>query len=187
VKGPGGVLGTLEEYTAGVTGSVVSLGDGCSMFNPDACIQHALGLPSDSQLYDPALAKIGISNTTTSYNIGYLAGTAAQFLVGIGEESAVSDGTSIANKIVRKAAGCLTLGRNSFTAGTRVLLAAGQAVPISSFKPGDKVLASDTRTGKDQPEAVTAVEVNHDTNLYDLTVKTSAGAQVIHTTASHLF
>ena len=96
VKGPGGILGTLEGYEAGVTGSVVSLGDGCSAINPDACIQHLLSLPSDTQLYDDALAKIGISNSTTSYNTGYLAGTAAQFLIpGIGDEAAVSDGTSI--------------------------------------------------------------------------------------------
>ena len=76
---------------------------------------------------------------------------------------------------------------SSFTAGTLVLLATGKTTPISQLRPGDKVLASDTRTGKDQPEAVTAVLVHHDTNLYDLTVKTSHGTQVIHTTASHLF
>jgi hypothetical protein len=31
------------------------------------------------------------------------------------------------------------------------------------------------------------VMVHHDTDLYDLTVKTSAGTEVIHTTAGHLF
>ena len=184
VKGPGGILGTLKEYEAGVTGSVVSLGDGCSVLNPDACIQHLLALPSDSQLYDSALVKIGISNSTTSYNFGYIAGTIGQFLLGTGEASAAAKGSSFADKITEElAASC----KMSFTAGTRVLLAAGQAAPISSLKPGDKVLASDTRTGKDQPETVTAVEVHHDTDLYDLTVKTSHGIEVIHTTASHLF
>jgi hypothetical protein len=53
---------------------------------------------------------------------------------------------------------CLT--GQSFTAGTLVLLASGKAVPISSLKAGDKVLAADTKTGKDQPEGVTAVLVH---------------------------
>ena len=39
-----------------------------------------------------------------------------------------------------------TPGGDSFTAATLVLLASGKAVPISSLKPGDKVLASDTNT-----------------------------------------
>ena len=75
----------------------------------------------------------------------------------------------------------------SFAPSTEVLLASGKAVPISSLKPGDKVLATDTSTGKDQPETVTAVQVHHDTDLYDLRVKTPHGVQVIHATASHLF
>ena len=78
-------------------------------------------------------------------------------------------------------------GGQSFTAGTPVLLASGAAVPVSSLKPGDTVLADDARTGKDQPEKVTAVLVHHDTDLYDLTVKTSHGTGVIHTTSNHLF
>ena len=76
---------------------------------------------------------------------------------------------------------------NSFAAATPVLLASGKAVPISALKAGDKVLADDTKTGKDQAEAVTAVMVHHDTDLYDLTVKTSHGTEVIHTTSNHLF
>jgi hypothetical protein len=75
----------------------------------------------------------------------------------------------------------------SFTADTQVLLASGKTAPISSLKPGDKVQAHDTATGKNQPETVAAVEVHHDTNLYDLNVKTPHGVQVIHTTANHLF
>jgi hypothetical protein len=75
----------------------------------------------------------------------------------------------------------------SFAPSTEVLLASGKAVPISSLKPGDKVLATNTSTGKTSPETITAVEVNHDTDLYDLRVKTSHGVEVIHTTSSHLF
>jgi hypothetical protein len=75
----------------------------------------------------------------------------------------------------------------SFSAGTKVLLASGVAVPIASLKPGDKVLATNVKTGKTQAEPVTAVLLHHDTDLYDLTVKTARGTAVIHTTTMHLF
>jgi RHS repeat-associated protein len=78
-------------------------------------------------------------------------------------------------------------GGQSFTAGTRVLLATGAAVPIASLKTGDKVLATNTRTGKTQAETVAAVLVHHDTNRYDLTVKNGGQAAVIDTTRTHLF
>ena len=81
----------------------------------------------------------------------------------------------------------VTPGGQSFTPATRVLLPGGKTASISSLKPGDKVTAADTKTGKDQTETVTAVEVHHDTDLYNLTVKTAHGTQVIHTTSSHLF
>jgi Pretoxin HINT domain len=80
-----------------------------------------------------------------------------------------------------------TCGGSSFSAGTRVLLASGAAVAISSLKVGDKVLATSTKTGKTTPEKVAAVLLHHDTDLYDLTVKTSRGTEVIDTTSSHLF
>jgi hypothetical protein len=76
---------------------------------------------------------------------------------------------------------------SSFTPDTRVLLASGKAVPISSLKPGDIILATNTKTGKTSPETITAVEVNHDHDLYDLKVKTSGGISVIHATSNHLF
>jgi hypothetical protein len=78
-------------------------------------------------------------------------------------------------------------GGMSFTAATQVLLPGGKTAPIASLKPGDKVEATNTATGKTSPETVAAVEVHHDTNLYDLNVKTPRGVQVIHTTANHLF
>ena len=88
------------------------------------------------------------------------------------------------------AAGCLPSavpGGMSFTAATPVLLPGGKTAPIATLKPGDKVQATNTTTGKTSPETVAAVEVHHDTNLYNLNVKTPHGVQVIHTTANHLF
>ena len=75
----------------------------------------------------------------------------------------------------------------SFTGDTRVLLASGKAIPIAQLKPGDKVLATNTRTGKTKAEPVAAVLLHHDTDLYDLSVKVGMRTATIQTTASHLF
>jgi RHS repeat-associated protein len=81
---------------------------------------------------------------------------------------------------------CL-VGGSSFTAKTKVLLANGTAVPISSLKLGEKVLATNTKTGKTEAEAVTAVMLHYDTDLYDLKVRAKGKTMVIDTTSSHLF
>ena len=84
--------------------------------------------------------------------------------------------------------GCpTTLGGQSFTASTKVLLADGKAVPISSLTPGQKVLATNTRTGKNHAETITAVLVHHDRDLYDLKVRADGRTTVIDTTSNHLF
>jgi hypothetical protein len=76
----------------------------------------------------------------------------------------------------------------SFTAATKVLTASGALVAISKLKIGDKVLATSTKAGQTTAEMVSAVLVHHDTNRYDLTVKTAHGTAVIATTTSnHLF
>jgi hypothetical protein len=75
----------------------------------------------------------------------------------------------------------------SFTASTRVLTAGGGLVAISKLRRGDKVKATNTRTGRTSAQTVAAVLVHHDTNLYDLRVKTGHGSAVIDTTRTHLF
>jgi hypothetical protein len=80
-----------------------------------------------------------------------------------------------------------TCGGESFTAGTKVLLATGAAILIGQLKPGDKVLATNTKTGKTQAESVAAVLLHHDTDRYDLKIKTAHGSAVIQTTSRHLF
>ena len=46
-----------------------------------------------------------------------------------------------------KSESCLIPGGQSFTAGTKVLTASGALVAISKLKPGDKVVATSTKTG----------------------------------------
>jgi RHS repeat-associated protein len=81
----------------------------------------------------------------------------------------------------------VSVGGESFTAGTKVLTASGALVAISRLKAGEKVLATNTKTGKTTAETVAAVLVHHDTDRYDLTVQTAHGTTVIDTTSNHLF
>ena len=68
-----------------------------------------------------------------------------------------------------------------------MLLASGAAIPINQLKAGDKVLATNVKTGKTRAETVKAVIVEHDTDLYDLTVRVGGKTAVIQTTAHHRF
>lgn len=101
----------------------------------------------------------------TAFGLGF--GAAADLAEGSSEE-AVSPGCS-------------------FTADTKVQLADGNTKDISALKPGDKVKSTDTTTGKTDDSTTSAVWVNHDTDLYDLSIHTASGDQVIHTTANHRF
>jgi RHS repeat-associated protein len=78
-------------------------------------------------------------------------------------------------------------GGESFSADTPVQLADGSTKPISDLRPGDDVKSTDTTTGTTKDSKTSAVLVNHDTDLFDLTVHTAQGDQVVHTTAHHLF
>jgi len=73
----------------------------------------------------------------------------------------------------------------SFSPTTRVELASGTFVPISSIKVGDKVLATDPTSGKTTAETVTATDIHDDTDLVDLVVHTAGGDRTIHTTDLH--
>ncbi|GLW72105.1 type IV secretion protein Rhs [Kitasatospora phosalacinea] len=83
--------------------------------------------------------------------------------------------------------GCLT-GKNSFPAGTRVLLADGSTKEIEHLDNGDLVLATDPTTGTTQAEPVSATIVTADDSEFtDLTVLSSSGPQKITSTAHHPF
>jgi hypothetical protein len=97
------------------------------------------------------------------------------------EACAAADGSDAGDLLQ---AGC----NFSFTASTRILLANGTTVPIDTLKPGDKVLATNTKTGKTTAQTVTAVLLEHDNDLYNLTINTAHGhTATIHTTARHPF
>jgi hypothetical protein len=79
------------------------------------------------------------------------------------------------------------VGDLSFSANTLVLLASGKSIPIGQVKVGDKVLATNTKTGRTQAEAVMAVMVHHDSDLFDLKITDRGKTAVIRTTSNHPF
>jgi hypothetical protein len=77
---------------------------------------------------------------------------------------------------------------HSFAGDTRVLMADGSTKAIAKVKLGDKVVATDPKTGKRYIETVRSLHVNRDTDLVDVTVKDRNGKRAtIHTTKHHPF
>jgi hypothetical protein len=187
--------GTANSGAPGSTapsGAPAAPGTGCSAGSKlSACRKAAAQAAQDvSQAVGEALAALlgpalnSIASCVTHPTVpGCLAAAGNVILIGAGfaDAGASEESGGIAEDA---AAAC---GGESFTASTKVLLASGAAIPISQLKAGDKVLATNTKTGKTQAETVAAVLVHHDTNLYDLTVKTAHGVAVIDTTTTHLF
>lgn len=76
--------------------------------------------------------------------------------------------------------------RNSFVPGTPVLMADGSRKPIELVKIGDKVVATDPRTGKSEAKAVTALIVGEGVkNLVQITVDGKPGS--LTATENHPF
>lgn len=78
-------------------------------------------------------------------------------------------------------------GGLSFSASTRVRTASGKAVAISKLRMGDKVIATDMRTGRTGTAKVSAVMVHYDTNLFSVKVRAGGKTSVISTTWNHPF
>lgn len=77
---------------------------------------------------------------------------------------------------------------HSFDPSTPVLMADGSSKPIGTVKLGDKVESTDPATGKSTAEPVVVLHDNHDTDLADVTVKSSNGkTTTLHTTWHHPF
>jgi hypothetical protein len=148
--------------------------------------------PNLSSCVQAAVAVAGAVLTVATGGAGAAVDVGLEAAVDAGTDVAVDaaeDGAETAAEHASSEVGA-TCGGMSFSAGTKVLLANGTTAAISSLKPGEKVLATNTKTGKTQAETVTAVLVHHDTDLYDLKVRVggkTGKTTVIDTTSSHLF
>ncbi|WP_141960819.1 RHS repeat-associated core domain-containing protein [Actinoallomurus bryophytorum] len=114
-----------------------------------ACVNTAINVLSSSVggLIGKVLAKYGAPwRLAKGFKLGKrLWGLASELFTSVKEFIKASK----AFKLLRRAC-------NSFVAGTQVRLANGKHKPIEKIKPGDKVLATDPKTGKTRPEPVLA-------------------------------
>lgn len=78
-------------------------------------------------------------------------------------------------------------GGESFTPDTNVVMADGTTKPLDEVKVGDKVEATNPKSGKTTAQTVTAVWVNHDTDLMDVSVTVGGKTSTIQATQHHLF
>jgi RHS repeat-associated protein len=86
------------------------------------------------------------------------------------------------------AAGLIAACLNSFDGNTPVAMADGTSKPISDVKIGDQVVATDPGLALTKTEPVTALHLNQDTDLADVTIQPAGGGiTVIHTTQHHPF
>ncbi|MEU5907153.1 polymorphic toxin-type HINT domain-containing protein [Micromonospora sp. NPDC047467] len=82
---------------------------------------------------------------------------------------------------------------HSFAPATRVLMADGNTRPIQDVNIGDKVTATDPKTGRTEAKPVTALHLNRDKDLADVKVITRSAATAatstttLKTTQNHLF
>ena len=159
---------------AGATGAIVGAATAGLMDGATGLAGGLLG--SGAEDAASSLAE-GAASEAADETTGSAAETADASTESAGEDANARDGEE-------SSPGC---GGQSFTARTKVVLANGKKQSISTLKPGQKVLATDTKTGKNQAEAIAAVLVHQDHDLYDLKVRAAGRTAVINTTSSHLF
>jgi RHS repeat-associated protein len=99
--------------------------------------------------------------------------------------SSASKATELANSLRAAATACAT---HSFLGDTRVLMADGSTKPIKNVKPGDRVRATDPRTGKTTARTVERlITTHHDKDFTTLTVRNGKHTSTITATVTHPF
>jgi hypothetical protein len=142
--------------------------------------------PSLASCVQAAVAVVGVALTVATGGAGAVLDVGLDAAADAATDVAVDTAADATEDVTEEGGSCL-VGGSSFTARTEVLLANGTAAPISSLTVGEKVLATNTKTGKTEAEAVTAVMLHYDTDLYDLKVRAHGKTTIIDTTSNHLF
>ncbi|MFB7429628.1 polymorphic toxin-type HINT domain-containing protein [Streptomyces hydrogenans] len=103
-------------------------------------------------------------------------------------DAGIVDKSSNARKFAK--AGCLT-GKNSFVAGTEILLSDGSVKPIEEVAAGDEVLATDPESGETAAKTVTAkITTDEDKQYVEIEVAADSavnGYSIITATDHHPF
>ncbi len=128
------------------------------------------------------VADVAVDAGSAAAEVGGEAGTAADAAADAAGEAIGADATGSESGLPK------TVQCHSFAPETPVLLADGQTRPIKDVAVGDKVVATDPTTGTTGPQSVTALHLNHDSDMADVIVgRSDSTSATIHTTAHHLF
>jgi len=181
----------LKKAAKAVAHVAVDVGKAAYKYSGAQSVVSCVTNPNVSSCVQAGLAVAMVVATVATGGGAAVADAAVDVAADAAEEGAADvaeeGATEATEDTGESAAESCTTGGESFTANTKVLLASGVAVPISQLVPGEKVLATNTKTGKTQSETVTAVLVHHDTDLYNLKIRSGHTTSVIDTTSNHLF
>ena len=180
-------VGLMHGPGADVASLLEGIGDGAT-FGLTGLVRQAMGTDCEVQkngFYFAGLIGGGIASSIVTAGLGGVGDAAdAGEAADVGEDATESVGEDTADDSEQTC----TVGGQSFSADTPVVLANGTSEPIAAVRVGQKVKAVDTRTGKDVIRTVTTLWVKNDTDLLNITVTSSAGvSSTIRTTAHHLF
>jgi RHS repeat-associated protein len=142
------------------------------------CLDAIIAIASDIFIAGKAIKAVDL--------ISILARTTAKdALTEAATETTTDAGVDASSSAVDDAATACTGG--SFTPNTSVVMANGSTKPLNQIQVGDQVEATDPATGAKSAQTVTAVWINHDTDLMNVTVTIGGVVTVIHATQHHLF
>ncbi|MFD5549657.1 ricin-type beta-trefoil lectin domain protein [Streptomyces goshikiensis] len=165
-----------SQFLYGSGAGLASLGD---IVNPAGPFMRLAGVSGEGQ-YNWLMGKLGVDTTEVFYDLGEIFGP----MPGVAAEAKALGRSG--KSLEKAAAGCLT--HNSFTPGTKVLLANGASKPMEDIAVGDEVLATDPENNETSSKTVTATIYTEDDKAFvDVTVETDDGAKVITTTDHHPF
>jgi hypothetical protein len=115
-------------------------------------VQSIVSCVTDPGLSSCLQAALTVALVVGTAGSGEIADIAAEGALDAAEDAGAAAAEDTAEATAEKTgtdtAESCSLGGESFTASTKVLLADGKAVPISALKPGEKVLATNTKTGR---------------------------------------
>lgn len=137
------------------------------------CVNTAINIVSSA--FGGALGKLAARyGSPWKWKKGYELGVRVKGLLG-----KLIDGAKDFVKVLKR--GC----KNSFAAGTLVLLADGTTKPIEQLEPGDLVWATDPETGRTEIRPVVATHINLDADLTDLTLTADGEEVLLQSTQGH--
>ncbi|MFD3808246.1 polymorphic toxin-type HINT domain-containing protein [Streptomyces sp. NPDC058619] len=130
--------------------------------------------------YGALMQHLGVDTDSGSYLFGQVVAPMPGGLI----KGGIKAGTKGLAKLLTK-----VFGRcDSFTAGTKVLLADGTSKPIEELTTGEEVTATNPETGETAAKTVTATIFTEDDKKYvDLGIETNNGIATITTTGHHPF